>query len=73
MKDKREKMQVELQILQAGMTVTEYKELYVEWSRGGQSIKTKKLSVDENNNRVLFSKGQGKFTINASFYLQADG
>ena len=73
-KYKREKMQVELQILSAGISVPEYKDLFVEWSRNGQSIKTKKLSVDENNSRVLFSKGQGKFTINASFYRQqSDG
>ena len=60
------KMQVEVSVLAAKVTVSSYKELFVEWSRNNQSIKTKKLSVDENNGKVVFQKQ--KFTINASFY-----
>ena len=54
--DKRVKMQVEVTVLAAKVTVSAYQELFVEWSRNNQSIKTKKLSVDENNGKVVFQK-----------------
>ena len=68
--DKRVKMQVEVTVLAAKVTVSAYQELFVEWSRNNQSIKTKKLSVDENNGKVVFQKQ--KFIINASFYQRSD-
>ena len=40
------KMAIELRILKASVTVQEAQELYVQWTRNGQSAKTKKLSVD---------------------------
>ena len=42
----KKKMAVELRIFKASVQVQEAQEVYVQWTRNGQSAKTKKLSVD---------------------------
>ena len=50
----KKKMAIELRILKASVVVQEAQELYVQWTRNGQSAKTKKLSVDQQVTEVTF-------------------
>ena len=67
--EERRKMAVEVLIKTAFLSVSEPQELYVEWHRGKQSIKTKKRSVDHQTSKVTFAKSEARFSIQASFYF----
>ena len=43
----KKKMAIELRILKASVAVQEAQEVYVQWTRNAQSVKTKRLSVDQ--------------------------
>ena len=72
MAEERKKMAVEVLIKTAYLSVNEPQELYVEWHRGKQSIKTKKRSVDQQSSKVNFAKSEARFSIQASFYYLGD-
>ena len=64
----KKKMAVEVLIKTAYLRVNEPQELYVEWHRGTQSIKTKRRSVDQQSSKVNFAKNEARFTITGGFY-----
>jgi len=67
------KLAVEVRILKASVLVQEPQEIYVKWTRGKQSVDTKKLSVDEQIRVVEFSRSQANFAMSASFLKNPDG
>ena len=66
-------MAIELRILKASVTVQEAQELYVQWTRNGQSAKTKKLSVDQQVKVAEFARSQANFSMNPSFLINESG
>lgn len=71
-KEKREKMNVEVRVTKMRLKTTEPKELWVQWKRGKDAIKTGTGTVDSTIDIVELNRKQGKFMITASFYQLGD-
>ena len=71
-KEKREKMNVEVRVTKMRLKTTEPKELWVQWKRGKDAIKTGTGMVDSTIDIVELNRKQGKFMITASFYQLGD-
>lgn len=71
-KEKREKMNVEVRVTTMRLKTTEPKEIWVQWKRGKEAIKTGKGTVDSTTDIVKLDRKQGKFNLPASFYQLED-
>ena len=69
----KKKMAVELRIFKASVQVQEAQEVYVQWTRNGQSAKTKKLSVDQQVTEATFQRNQALFQMDSRFTVNPDG
>jgi len=64
-------MDIKVIVRRAHMVVTEAKKLYIKWTRGKNSIDSKKVDVTPETPLCQF-EGGGTFKISASFYLTGE-
>lgn len=60
----KRRLKIEIQIGSAHVAVNEPQDLYVEWTRHGKSIKTKKQTVDQT---LVEPKFRDKFSMSSGF------
>ena len=60
----KRKLKIEIQIGTAHVAVTEPQDLYIEWTRHGKSIKTKKQTVDTT---MIEPKFRDRFSMSSGF------
>ena len=71
---RRHKMDINIRILSAQLTVREPKQVYVEWHRNGSSLPTKVKEVSPIDSKVHFSgKDDATFVITSRLTQNRDG